>query len=176
MQSSVWGYLFLVLGLLGIVLINLFGNITVSNEDMYYILKEVTEASMIDAVDYKAYRIGVGYDGVTDTDPEDQDSMHCISGIPGTVRIVKEKFVESFVRRFAESATGNRSYKISFDDIDECPPKVTITITAREKYNWLSKVLNKNETINYETDSAEIVNTLSAILEDKTKNNKEMGK
>lgn len=167
MQSSVWGYLFLVLGLLGIVLINLFGNITVSNEDMYYILKEVTEASMIDAIDYQAYRMGVGYDGVTEiTDP---DSMHCISGIPGTVRIVKEKFVESFVRRFAESATNNRDYKISFDDIDECPPKVTVTITAREKYNWLSKVLKKNYSINYETDSAEIVNTLSAILEDKFK-------
>ncbi len=167
MQSSVWGYLFLVLGLLGIVLINLFGNITVSNEDMYYILKEVTEASMIDAIDYQAYRMGVGYDGVTEiTDP---DSMHCISGIPGTVRIVKEKFVESFVRRFAESATNNRDYKISFDDIDECPPKVTVTITAREKYNWLSKVLKKNDSINYETDSAEIVNTLSAILEDKFK-------
>lgn len=167
MQSSVWGYLFLVLGLLGIVLINLFGNITVSNEDMYYILKEVTEASMIDAIDYQAYRMGVGYDGVTEiTDP---DSMHCISGIPGTVRIVKEKFVESFLRRFAESATNNREYKISFDDIDECPPKVTVTITAREKYNWLSKVLKKNDSINYETDSAEIVNTLSAILEDKFK-------
>lgn len=167
MQSSVWGYLFLVLGFLGIVLINLFGNITVSNEDMYYILKEVTEASMIDAIDYQAYRMGVGYDGVTEiTDP---DSMHCISGIPGTVRIVKEKFVESFVRRFAESATNNRDYKISFDDIDECPPKVTVTITAREKYNWLSKVLKKNDSINYETDSAEIVNTLSAILEDKFK-------
>ncbi len=167
MQSSVWGYLFLVLGLLGIVLINLFGNITVSNEDMYYILKEVTEASMIDAVDYQAYRVGVGYDGVTeDSDP---DSMHCISGIPGTVRIVKEKFVESFVRRFAESTTGNREYKISIDDIDECPPKVSITITAREKYNWLSRVLKKNNQVNYETDSAEIVNTLSAILEDKFK-------
>ena len=167
MQSSVWGYLLLVLGLLGIVLINLFGNITVSNEDMYYILKEVTEASMIDAVDYQAYRVGVGYDGVTeDSDP---DSMHCISGIPGTVRIVKEKFVESFVRRFAESTTGNREYKISIDDIDECPPKVSITITAREKYNWLSRVLKKNNQVNYETDSAEIVNTLSAILEDKFK-------
>lgn len=167
MQSSVWGYLFLVLGLLGIVLINLFGNITVSNEDMYYILKEVTEASMIDAVDYQAYRVGVGYDDVTEE--SDPDSMHCISGIPGTVRIVKEKFVESFVRRFAESTTGNREYKISIDDIDECPPKVSITITAREKYNWLSKVLKKNKEVNYETDSAEIVNTLSAILEDKFK-------
>lgn len=165
MQSSVWGYLFLVLGLFGIVLINLFGNITVSNEDMYYILKEVTEASMIDAIDYQAYRIGVGYDGVTEsTDP---DSMHCIAGVPGTIRIVKEKFVESFTRRFAKSAANNRNYEIRFEDIDECPPKVSITITASEPYNLLSNILGKNEEVNYETDSAEIVNTLSAILEDK---------
>lgn len=166
MQSSVWGYLFLVLGLIGIVLINLFGNITVSNEDMYYILKEVTEASMIDAIDYQAYRIGVGYDGVTeDSDP---DSMHCISGIPGTVRIVKEKFVESFVRRFSEAVERSKYYKISFDDIDECPPKVSVTVTARESYGWLSKVFGTGtDDYNYETDSAQIVNTLSAILEDK---------
>ena len=165
MQSSVWGYLFLVLGLFGIVLINLFGNITVSNEDMYYILKEVTEASMIDAIDYQAYLVGVGYDGVTEeTDP---DSMHCIAGVPGTIRIVKEKFVESFTRRFAKTATNNRNYEIRFEDIDECPPKVSITITASEPYKLLSNILGKQEDVNYETDSAEIVNTLSAILEDK---------
>lgn len=165
MQSSVWGYLFLVLGLFGIVLINLFGNITVSNEDMYYILKEATESSMIDALDYQAYRLGVGYDDVTEqTDP---DSMHCIAGVPGTIRIVKEKFVESFVRRFAKTATNNREYKISFDDIDECPPKVSITITAKESLGLLSNLFGNNDKVNYETDSAEVVNTLSAILEDK---------
>ena len=165
MQSSVWGYLFLILGLLGIVLINLFGNITVSNEDMYYILKEVTEASMFDAVDYQAYRVGVGYDGVTEV--TDSDSMHCIAGIPGTVRIVKEKFVESFVRRFSKSVTNNRDYKIEFEDIDECPPKVSITVTAREPYTWLSKLFGNRQEVNYETDSAQVVNTLSAILEEK---------
>lgn len=165
MQSSVWGYLFLLLGLIGIVLINLFGNITVSNEDMYYILKEVTEASMIDAIDYQAYRVGVGYDG--ETEKNDSDSMHCISGIPGTVRIVKEKFVESFVRRFSKVATNNRNYKISFDDIDECPPKVSVTVVASEPYTFLSKIFGTSKEVNYETDEAQVVNNLSAILEDK---------
>ena len=165
MQSTAWGYLFLILGLVGIVLINLFGNITVSNEDMYYILKEVTEASMIDAIDYQAYRVGVGYDGVTSI--SDPDSMHCISGVPGTVRIVKEKFVESFVRRFSKTATNNREYEIRFEDIDECPPKVSVTITAKEQYKMLGNLFGSNEEYDYETDSAEIVNTLSAILEDK---------
>ena len=55
MNSSVWGYFFLVLGLVGIVLINVFGDITIGNEQNYYSLKEVTKAAMIDAVDEVAY-------------------------------------------------------------------------------------------------------------------------
>ena len=92
MNSSMWMYFFMVMGILGIVLINIFGHVVISNEQNYYLLKEISEAAMVDAVDLKAYRDGVGWDGVTeDTDPE---SMHCLEGIPGTVRIVKEKFVE----------------------------------------------------------------------------------
>ena len=163
MKAAVWGYLFLFLGILGLLLINLFGNITLNNEQDYYLLKEVTEASMIDSIDYKAYSVGVGYDGVTQSN--DPDSMHCISGIPGTVRIVKERFVESFVRRFAKSVTNNRDYKISFDDIDECPPKVSVTVVAKEPYKLLGNLFGNKE-VNYETESAEIVNTLSAILEE----------
>ena len=128
MNSSMWMYFFMVMGILGIVLINIFGNVIMSNEQNYYLLKEVTEAAMMDAVDLKAYRDGVGWDGVTEeTDPE---SMHCMEGIPGTVRIIEEKFVESFIRRFASSAQLNRNYKIIINDIDECPPKVTVTLVA----------------------------------------------
>ena len=88
MKASVWGYMFLFLGLFGILLINLFGNITINNEQDYYLLKETTKAAMIDSVDITAYREGIGYDGVTrETDPE---SMHCITGKTGVIRIVKE--------------------------------------------------------------------------------------
>lgn len=164
MNSSVWGFLFLILGILGIVMINFFGNVSVSDEQNYYLLKEVTEAAMIDAIDYQAYRVGVGYDGVTkETDPT---SMYCLSGKPGAIRIVKEKFVESFTRRFASSAERNKNYKISFDDIDECPPKVTVTVTSTESQGFFKKILRKSEETDYETDSS-IVNKLSAILESK---------
>ena len=93
MNSSVWMYFFMLMGILGILLINIFGNVIMSNEQNYYLLKEVTEAAMMDAVDLKAYRDGVGWDGVTkESDPE---TMHCMEGIPGTVRIIEEKFVHS---------------------------------------------------------------------------------
>ena len=160
MNSSMWMYFFMVMGILGIVLINIFGNVIMSNEQNYYLLKEITEAAMIDAVDLKAYRDGIGWDGVTeDTDPE---SMHCMEGIPGTIRIIEEKFVESFVRRFASSAQLNRKYKIIINDIDECPPKVTVTLVATEEFSFLSM-------FNVEYNRGEdIVNVLTGILENKT--------
>ena len=153
MNSSMWMYFFMVMGILGIVLINIFGHVVISNEQNYYLLKEISEAAMVDAVDLKAYRDGVGWDGVTeDTDPE---SMHCLEGIPGTVRIVKEKFVESFVRRFANSADLSRKYKIIINDIDECPPKVTVTLVSTEKFSFLSFFK-----VEYDTDE-NIVNVLT---------------
>ena len=88
--------------------------------------------------------------------------MHCLEGIPGTVRIVKEKFVESFVRRFANSADLSRKYKIIINDIDECPPKVTVTLVSTEKFSFLSFFK-----VEYDTDE-NIVNVLTGILENRT--------
>lgn len=171
MKVSIWGYMFLFLGIFGIILINLFGNITINNEQDYYLLKEVTKSAMIDSVDITAYRVGIGYDGVTqETDPT---SMHCISGKRGLIRIVKEKFVESFVRHFVANVDrSNKVYTISFDDIDECPAKVTVTITSNESLSWFAKLFGKKDkTINYETDTAEVVNVLSAIIESEEASN-----
>ena len=160
MKESIWMYFFMVIGILGIVLINIFGNVIMSNEQNYYLLKEITEAAMIDAVDLKAYRDGVGWDGVTEENSP--ESMHCMSGIPGTVRIIEEKFVESFVRRFASSAQLNRKYRIIINDIDECPPKVTVTLIATEQFSFLQMF-----DVSYDS-GADIVNTLTGILENRT--------
>lgn len=159
MQSGIWGYLFLFIGLFGLALINLFGSVIISNEQNYYLLKEITEAAMIDAVDLKAYREGVGWDGVTEElYPED---MHCMANIPGTVRIIKQKFVESFLMRFADSVHLNKNYRITIRDIDECPPKVSITIESKERS------LLSNVSSNYDSEQ-NVVNTLTGILEKRT--------
>ena len=160
MNSSVWGYMFLFLGILGIVLINIFGEVTVNNEQNYYSLKEVTKAAMIDAVDEYAYHYGVGYDGVTQlTDPE---SMHCSSGAPGTIRIIKERFVELFLIKFAQSVNRDTEYEVIFNDIDECPPKVTVTVITKQTFSFIENVLGTNKV---ETTEADITNEISAILE-----------
>lgn len=156
--------MFAVLGIVGLVLINLFGQIVVSNEQNYYLLKEITEAAMYDAVDLTAYRQGVGYDGVTmETDPE---SMHCMSYQPGTIRIIREKFVENFTRRFAENAELNRNYRIVIHDLDECPPKVSVSLISTQNFDFAS-FFDINFKSGESTDSADIVNTITGILESK---------
>ncbi len=122
----------IVLGITGIAIILLFQQITTSNENDYYLLKEITEASMIESMDIKYYRE------------------------TGDLRIVKEKFVENFTRRYAESTLFiGTKYTISFFDIMEVPPKVTIMInTGLEQYRIY------NDTSNYN-----VVNNLTGILE-----------
>lgn len=162
MNGAMWTYFFMLMGILGIFLINAFGNVIMDDEQSYYLLKEITEASMIDAIDYKSYREGAGWDNVTsDTDPE---SMHCMSGVPGTVRIIKEKFVESFIRRFSSNAQLNRRYRIIFHDIDECPPKVSVSIVASEEFSMF-RMFN----VDYQTPT-DIVNSLTGILEANVEN------
>ena len=101
--------------LVGIIMLAMFTfgviNITSSyqtgNELDYYLLKETTEAAMLDAVDIGYYRL---------------------SG--GLYRMDKEKFTESFVRRFAQNVANTRDYDIKIYDINETPPKVTIKIDS----------------------------------------------
>ena len=76
----------IVLGIFGLFIILLFSEITVSNEQDYYSLKEATEAAMIESVDIAYYRL------------------------TGDVKIVKEKFVENFTRRFTETSTFSLSF------------------------------------------------------------------
>lgn len=165
MKESLWMYFFAVLGMTGIVLINMFGQVVVSNEQNYYLLKEVTEASMYDAIDLTALRIGVGYDGVTmDSDPE---SMHCLSYEPGTIRIIREKFVESFMRRFADNAELNRNYRIVIHDLDECPPRVSLSLIATNNFSFVQ--FFNIDFSNEETDqAADIVNSITGIIENRT--------
>ena len=157
MNSTMWTYFFMVTGIFGIVMINLFSDILISNEQNYMVLKEATEAAMWDSIDWKGYSEGLGWDGVTTiTDPE---SMHCNTE-PGQYRILKEKFVESFTRRFAENIAQNKRYRIYINDVDECPPKVSVTVTSSEDFGILQFFK-----IGYSTNGDDVVNNISAIIE-----------
>lgn len=163
MNESLWMYFFMVLGIFGIVIINLFSNVLINNEQTYFLLKEVTEASLYDAVDKVAL-----VEGVKITADTDLESMHCEEGIPGTIRISKEKFVETFIKRLAYSVDLNRNYKVIFHDIDECPPKASVTLIASERFSFVEFFK-----VNYDSSSANITNSLTGILESKTNWNEE---
>ncbi len=123
----------IVLGIFGLFIILLFSEITVSNEQDYYSLKEATEAAMIESVDIAYYRL------------------------TGDVKIVKEKFVENFTRRFTETSTfGQGNYQIDFYQISETPPKVSIRIVDKTtNYRIYS----------YDSENYNILNEITAILD-----------
>ena len=108
----------------------LISNVTTQNTQEYYLIKEVTEAAMIDSINLGYYR---KY---------------------GELKIDREKFIESFLRRFAENVSFD-TYQIDFYDIYEAPPKVSVKVTS------------KSRTFRVAGDSTnfDIVNKIDAILE-----------
>lgn len=127
----------ILIGIFGIIIILLFNEITVSNEQDYYTLKEATEAAMIESIDITYYRL------------------------TGEIKMSQEKFVENFTRRFTETSTfGQGNYKIEYYQISETPPKVSLRIIDEtNSYNIY--------TFNSDVGSTQtnITNELSAILD-----------
>lgn len=130
MKESYWGIMIISLGVISILMIFFFQNMTNTDEHNYNLLKETTEAAMIDAFDLAYYR---EY---------------------GIVKIDEQKFVENFIRRFAENATLANTYKIDIYDISETPPKVSIQVSSKLGTNITGEILE-----------FDIVNRLDAILE-----------
>ena len=108
MKESMWGYLVILIGIVLIFIIFFFQNVTNTDEHNMSLLKEVTEASMTDAVEWDAYKES------------------------GTVRINEAAFMESFIRRFAENAQLTSTYKIEFYKIQLEPPLVNIRVLSKE--------------------------------------------
>lgn len=167
MKYSFWGFGVIMFGMFGIIFIVMFESITVNNESEYYVLKEAMEAAMLESVDLACYRIGDSYgyvdldgDGISDDINSDgvinnNDKNACGEN---DVKIVEQKFVENFTRRFATSITGDvTQYKLEFYDIMEMPPKATVVIRGKTKEYMLTTDGTK--------DSFSIVNDLSGILE-----------
>lgn len=96
----------ILLSIIALGVINVIQNYTTGQELDYYLLKETTEAAMEDAVDLSYYRES------------------------STIRMDKEKFAESFIKRFARSVDDRRSYQISFYDINEIPPKASVEVKS----------------------------------------------
>lgn len=106
MKESYWGYWLIVLGLFVLAVMMLLQNYTTTSEQDYYLIKEISEAAMTESIDLAHYR---AY---------------------GELRIIKEKYVENFIRRFSETVNINKEYQIDFYDIYEAPPKASVKVTT----------------------------------------------
>lgn len=133
MKESLWGYWLILLGIIIVTVMILLQNYTTTDQQDYYLAREITYAAMYDAIDYGYYE---KY---------------------GELKIVKEVFVENFIRRFAESATLNKTYTVNFYSIYEAPPAVSIEIKTNT-----GEFLVGEENIN-----AGVTTRLTAILEQK---------
>ncbi len=136
MKNALWGYWLVLLGIFIVIIMMLVQNLTSSSTQDYYLIKEITEAAMIDAVDYSYYRTF------------------------GEIKINKEKFYESFLRRFSENASTSTVYTVSFYGVYEAPPKVSVEIKSRSNtFNVMG-----------DSDSFDMVDRIDAIIEGNTLN------
>ena len=126
-MTLVW---IIILGVLTLAVVNIVQNYQTGNELDYYLLEETTEAAMLDAVDTSYYRLS------------------------GILRMDREKFLESFVRRFAENVNRDRNYKIRILDLNETPPKVSVQVGS-------------STVATFAGEDFDIVNKIDAILETK---------
>jgi hypothetical protein len=130
MKDSIWAYLIIMFGIIAIVFIFFMQRTSTSDQHNYTLLRETAEAAMYDAIDEAEFEKN------------------------GIIKINQEKFVENFLRRFAENASLSRTYVIDIYDINEEPPKVSIKVSSTEK--GTSQVLE-----------FDLVNKVDAILETK---------
>ena len=90
MQSSYWGYWLVVMGVAIVGLMISVQGITTNTTQDSYAIREITDASMLEAVDYGYYR--------------DYNE----------IKINKEKFMEVFLRMIAEVMGVNDTYEVNF--------------------------------------------------------------
>lgn len=131
MHESFWGTFIIGAGVLIIGIIFFMQKLTNTTEQNYVLIKETTQAAMEDAFDYASYM----KDGET-------------------IRINREAFVESFVRRFSQNASLANSYVIEIYDVNEYPPKVSLKVKTKEG------TVIANQEVEFD-----ITNQIDAILE-----------
>lgn len=177
-----WAVGIVSLGLFGIVLISLFGNITVTNQQNYTLMKNSVEAAMYDSIDVFHYRMGfclctdkekedgkwqfTSNDDYTITDLVDNTcplkaGTKC-EVVSGGIKLNKEIFTESLIRRFTESTKGNKNYQIIVQDVIEYPPKVSVEIKSYDNFNLFS-----SSTSTFDDEDFSISNQIDSILESK---------
>lgn len=134
-------------GMVTLVIIIMFESITLDNDSEYYVLKEAMKASMLESIDIE-YSTREQFNYTCKNSKGEEVEV-------AATKIIEQKFVENFIRRFSESISGDvDNYTLEFYDIMEMPPKATV------------KVISNNKSYKNAMDEINIVNNLTGILED----------
>lgn len=136
MNKSILSVGIIFLALIALLLLSVLTNYSSGSELDYYLVKETTDAAMKDAIDISYYR-------------------NC-----GLYRIDKEKFVESFLYRFASNVDTTRGYTVGFYDINEVPPKVSVKVDSLTTLSF-----NAVEDGKKQKEAANISTNYDAIIE-----------
>lgn len=179
LKVAMYGLAIVGIGILGIILFQLFGSITVTNQQDYVMLKNAVEAAMYDSVDDISYKkgfcicsdIGTTFETATDYKIEvlGDGVNSCPTGkysyckkLENEIKLNAPVFAESFVRRFSANIKGDRSYKILIHEIVEYPPKVRVEVLSAGNLNDFQK----HEGTFTDADF-NISNKVDSILEDR---------
>lgn len=83
--------------------------------------------------------------------------------LEGKIQIDEHKFVENFIRRFAENADLSNNYIIEIYDINTEPPKVSLKVSSKRSDTSLgNSPYSEGEIVEFD-----VVNNIDAILETK---------
>ncbi len=136
MKNAYWGYWLIMLGIFVVVVMMLASDATTTNTQDYYQLKEVANGALYDSLDYSYY------------------------SSTKQVRILKEVFVENFLRRFSETVSQADTYKVQFYDLYESPPKVSIKIATGTAGFIVGRDVGEDA-----ITSLDVVNSIDLIIE-----------
>ena len=167
MKAAIWGVGFVVMGLVAMLLINIFGNITVTNQLNYTTMKNAVQGAMYDAVDLARYRSGFCFCTKSQSpfinsnqyEIKDVVDNECDEGcklVEGEYKIDANVFSESLTRRFAEMVDNDKDYRIVISNVIEYPPKASVRIDSKDK-----QIMSETEFT--------IVNEIDGLLEERNK-------
>lgn len=180
-----WAVFIFFLGVIGVVLVNIFGNITTTNQQDYTLIKNTVEASMYDAIDIASYRAGFYlctnvtknnnsqyvFDSIDEYDIilNNNIDINALNAkyknceyMLGKVKLNGDVFTESFLRRLSNNINNNKSYRITVQEVIEYPPKVSVRIDTYNTYNSTDST-----TLEFDEGDFTIRNQLDAIFEEK---------
>ena len=121
MKESIWGYWIIVLGISIISIMILLQNYSITDEQSFFLVKETLASAMKESVDY-AYL-------ADSPQPIDENNYRSENNY-GTFKINREKVIENFIRRFADTVDISKNYKINFYQVSEEPPAISVEVLS----------------------------------------------